>query len=124
MTAEESLDRLIGAIVAGDQDAVRAAYHPQARIWHNFDQVEQTVDENLATLAWFIRAMPERRYEDIVRHRIDGGLVQQHVVRGTSASGEPVELPACLIAYVDVDGLVTRIEEYVDSAQARVLSGG
>jgi ketosteroid isomerase-like protein len=122
MTPEDSLVRLIDAIVAGDPDAVRAAYHPDARIWHNFDQVEQTVDENIATLTWFIRAMPERRYEDVVRHTIDGGMVQKHVVRGTAANGAEVELPACLFVQVDDDGLITRIEEYVDSAQAAVLS--
>lgn len=122
MTAEDSFARLIDAIVAGDPDAVRAAYHPDARIWHNFDQVEQTVDENIATLTWFIGAMPERRYEDVVRHPIEGGLVQQHVVRGTAANGNEVELPACLFVQVDAEGLVTRIEEYLDRAQAAVLS--
>lgn len=122
MTAEDSFARLIDAIVAGDTDAVRAAYHPDARIWHNFDQVEQTVDENVATLTWFVRAMPERRYEDVIRHPIEGGLVQQHVVRGTAANGSEVEIPACLIVQVDDDGLITRIEEYVDSGAAAVLS--
>ena len=67
MTAEDSLDRLLSGIVAGDTAAVRGAYHPDARIWHNFDQVEQTVDENLTTLSWFVRALPDRRYEDVVR---------------------------------------------------------
>ena len=122
MTAESSFSRLIDAIVDGDPDTVRAAYHPDARIWHNFDQIEQTVDENVATLKWFIRAMPERRYEEVTRHPIDGGLVQRHVVRGTAANGAEVELPACLFVQVDQDGLITRIDEYVDSAQAAVLS--
>ncbi|MDG2113409.1 MAG: nuclear transport factor 2 family protein [Actinomycetota bacterium] len=122
MTAAESLGRLIDAIVAGDPDAVRAAYHPDAKIWHNFDQIEQGVDENIATLQWFIRRMPDRRYEDVVRHPIEGGVVQQHVVRGTTQAGHDVEMPACLFAQVDGDGLITRIEEYVDSSQADVLS--
>lgn len=122
MNPADSFARLIDAIVAGDPDAVRAAYHPDARIWHNFDQVEQSVDENIATLTWFIRAMPERRYEDVVRHPIEGGIVQKHVVRGTAANGADIELPACLFVEVNEDGLITRIEEYVDSAQAAVLS--
>ena len=113
---------MIDAIVAGDVDAVRAAYHPDARIWHNFDQTEQNVDENIATLTWLIRAMPERRYEDVVRHTIDGGLVQQHVIRGTTAAGATVEIPACMLVWVDDAGLVTRIEEYLDSSQAAVLA--
>ena len=124
MTAESALSGLIHAIEAGDAAAVRAAYHPDARIWHNFDQIEQTVDENLATLGWLMRAMPERRYEDVVRHRIEGGVAQQHVLRGTTAGGAEVELVACLFVQVDEDGLVTRIDEYVDTAQAAVLTSG
>lgn len=122
MTAEEAVAALIDAIVAGDTDGVRAAYHPDARIWHNFDQVDQTVDQNVATLSWFVGAMPERRYEDVRRHAIDGGVVQQHVVRGTAASGASVEIPASLFVWVNDDGLITRIEEYVDPAQAAPLS--
>ncbi len=124
MTAEDSLDHLLSAIVAGDTAAVRAAYHPDARIWHNFDQVEQTVDENLTTLSWFVRALPDRRYEDVVRHRIAGGVAQQHVVRGTTPDGSKVEMPACLFVWVGEDGLITRIEEYVDTGQAAALMGG
>ena len=124
MTAEDSLDRLLSGIVAGDTAAVRAAYHPGARIWHNFDQVEQTVDENLTTLSWFVRALPDRRYEDVVRHRIEGGVVQQHVVRGTTPAGTDVEMPACLVVWVGENGLITRIEECVDTGQAAALMGG
>ncbi|MFV0260802.1 MAG: nuclear transport factor 2 family protein [Acidimicrobiales bacterium] len=122
MTAEAALDRLVDAITTGDADAVRALYHPDARIWHNFDQVEQTVDENLLTLAWMIEQLPERRYEQIVRWPIDGGTVQQHVLRGTTAGGVDVDMPACLFAWVDGDR-ITRIEEYVDTAQAAALRG-
>ncbi|MEZ5228210.1 MAG: nuclear transport factor 2 family protein [Acidimicrobiales bacterium] len=119
--AEAALDRLIQAIGAGDPDAARAAYHPDATIWHNYDQIDQSVDENLRTLSWLITSMPERRYEDVVRRSIEGGVVQQHVLRGANALGTPVEMPACLFAFVDDDGLITRIEEYVDTAQSQVL---
>ena len=44
-------DRLLAAIGAGDADAVRSIYAPDAALWHNFDQRDQTVDENLATAA-------------------------------------------------------------------------
>ncbi|MFV0523607.1 MAG: nuclear transport factor 2 family protein [Acidimicrobiales bacterium] len=121
MTAEAALDRLVNAITAGDPDAVRTIYHPDARIWHNFDQVEQTVEENLRTLTWMLERLPERRYEQIVRWPIDGGMVQQHVLRGTTSAGVAVDMPACLIAYVDGDR-ITRIEEYVDTGQAAALN--
>ena len=44
-------DRLVGAIAAGDSDAVRAIYAADAEIWHNFDQRNQSVDENVASMA-------------------------------------------------------------------------
>jgi CBS domain-containing protein len=95
MTAEAAFARLIDAIVAGDPAAVTAAYHPDDRIWHNFDQIEQTVDENVATLKWFIRAMPERR-----RRRTPGSPLRpgqrrwidhpHRRIRGQRASGDLV----------------------------------
>lgn len=115
-----ALARLISAIEAGDVAAARATYAPDARIWHNFDQQEQTVDENLATLGWMVGAVPERRYEDIVRHTTATGIVQQHVLRGTTATGKKLDMPACIIATI-VDDRITRIEEYLDTAQAAVL---
>ncbi len=120
--ADVAVDRLTHAIVSGDPDAARACYHPDARIWHNFDQVEQTVDQNIRTLTWLIGAMPERRYANVVRRAIDGGVVQQHVLSGTTTSGVSVEMPACLFVLIDDDGLITRIEEYVDTAQSRALT--
>ena len=113
---------LVAAIAAGDVDAARAAYHPDAKIWHNFDQIEQTVDQNLATLGWMLKVLPDRRYEDIRRHVIGNTVVQQHVLRGTTATGGVLEMPACIIVSVE-DGKITSLAEYLDTAQAAVLRG-
>ena len=115
-----AFDRLIAAIEAGDPVAARAQYAPGAKIWHNFDQKEQSVDENIATLEGLIGLLPSRRYDQIVRHEIPGGVVQQHVLRGTTATGHALEMPACIIAMLR-DDRVVRIEEYLDTAQAAVL---
>jgi len=116
-------ERLIGAIVAGDVEAVRALYAPEARIWHNYDGLEQTVEENLRVLRWLVRNVAGLRYEQIRRLRTDEGFLQQHVLRGTSPEGRAVELPACLIGTV-ANGRITRIDEYFDSAHLAPLSGG
>ena len=54
-TLDPALDalitRFVGAIQAGDVATVREIYAPDAAIWHNFDEREQTVDENVVTLA-------------------------------------------------------------------------
>ncbi len=36
--------RFIDAITIGDADAARSCYAPDADIWHNFDDITQTVD--------------------------------------------------------------------------------
>ena len=113
-------ERLFAAIQAGDVDAVRELYSPGVVIWHNFDQVEQTRDQNLRTLAWMTKNVKDVRYEEIQRHAFEGGFVQQHVLRGTGPSGMPIEMPACIICRVE-DGLITRLDEYLDSAQTAPL---
>ena len=116
----ELADSLVAAIEAGDTDALRQIYAPIAGIWHNFDQVTQTVDENLATLGWLIERLPERRYDIVRRERLADGFLQQHVLVGTTRRGDRLELPACLVVRVEA-GRITRLEEYLDPAQAAVL---
>jgi ketosteroid isomerase-like protein len=123
MTAAEKselADRLFAAIEAGDVPAVRACYAPDARIWHNFDGREQTVEENLATLAWMCGRLSARRYEVTRREVLGDGLLQLHVLRGTARSGEPFSL-ACAMVLTMAAGRVTRIDEYLDTAQAAAL---
>jgi uncharacterized protein len=117
----ELAERLIAAIVAGDVDAVREIYAPEARIWHNFDGLEQNVEENLRLLRWLVRNVANLRYEEVRRQRTERGFLEQHVLRGTTQDGRPIELPACLVCTVE-KGRITRIDEYLDSAHLAVLS--
>lgn len=122
-TPIEVVERLVAAIETGDVDAVRAIYAPDARIWHNFDEIDQTVDENLRTLAWMCKVLSDRRYEIQRREPLAGGSVlQQHILRGTViATGEAFALAAVLVVTVE-DDRVTRLEEYLDTARAAALS--
>ena len=115
-------DRLVAAIAAGDADAVRRVYAPDATIWHNFDEREQTVDENLATLSDLHQRARGLEYTEITRFLAPGGFVQQHVLVG-HAKGGPLRLPAMIRFRVD-GGRITRLEEYLDTRQAMVLYTG
>ena len=115
-------DRLFAAIEAGDLEAVRSLYAPDAVIWHNTDGSEQTVDENLRVLRWVVGHLADRRYEDVRRSPTQTGFVQQHVLRGTRPDGRRVEVPACLVVSCDA-GRITRLEEYLDSAHVARLIG-
>lgn len=123
MNESEILDlaeRFFAAIPKGDLGTVRAIYAPDAAIWHNNDRLTQTVDQNLAVLEWVTKNITGIRYENVRRHVTPSGFVQQHVMRGTAPSGKPLELEACILCTV-VGGRITRLDEYLDSAQVAVL---
>ncbi len=115
-------DRFFAAVTAGDLDGVRACYAPEALIWHNTDGLAQSADENLRVLGWIAENVKEFRYEDVRYQPTATGFVEQHLVCGTSPSGTPFAIPACIVCTV-VDGLVTRVDEYLDSAQAAMIAG-
>ena len=119
---DEIADRLVGAIAAGDAEGVRAIYATDAQIWHNFDQVDQTVDQNLATLVGLHARATGLAYTEIRRFLAPGGFVQQHVLIG-EAKGGALHLPAMIRFWVE-GGRITRLEEYLDTAQAMVLYTG
>ncbi len=117
----EFAGRFLGAIERGDVDAVRALYHPDAKVWHNNDGIEQSVDDNLKVLGWMARTLATRHYRVIRREALSDGFVQQHVLETTLPNGRTWDLDACVIVRV-VDGLVVRLDEYLDSAKVAELT--
>jgi ketosteroid isomerase-like protein len=113
-------ERFVSAIEAGDIEAVRGCYAPDAAIWHNFDNVDQGVEDNLKVLGWMSGVLKERRYDILRRVEIPGGYLQQHVLRGKLRSGADFSMPACLVVQVK-DGRIARLEEYLDVGQAAAL---
>ena len=59
-------------------------------------------------------------YEDVVCAATATGFVEEHAVRGTLADGSALALAACVVADI-VDGRVTLVREYVDTAAAAQL---
>ncbi|MFI5315020.1 MAG: nuclear transport factor 2 family protein [Myxococcota bacterium] len=124
MSESESLEvaeKLFAAIPRGDLEAVRGIYAPAAEIWHNHDGVTQDVAANLRVLDWVVRNISGLRYEDVRRQATPTGFVQQHVLRGSGPGGKPVEIAACIVCRVE-RGRITRLDEYLDSAQLRALA--
>ncbi|MFC3069191.1 nuclear transport factor 2 family protein [Phenylobacterium soli] len=123
MTAQDYVDfarRFVGAIQAGDTATVRDCYAPDAKIWHNNDGVEQTVDQNMKVLDWFIRALPDRNYRVQRVEALPDGFVQQHVLEATLPDGEKWAMDACVVVRMK-DGKITRLDEYIDSAKSAAL---
>ncbi len=124
MTPQAHLDfaeRFIAAIQDGDVDTVRACYRPDASIWHNTDGIEQTVEQNMRVMAWFARTLPDRRYRILRREALPDGFLQQHVLEATLPDGTPWAMDACVVVRMQ-DGLITRLDEYIDSKQVAALN--
>lgn len=115
-------ERFVDAIEGGDVEAVRACYAPDAKIWHNNDGLEQTVDQNIKVLNWFMRKLPDRKYRIVRREALSDGFLQQHVLEAILPDGRPFKMSACCVIRMQ-DGVITRLDEYIDSAEAALLSG-
>jgi ketosteroid isomerase-like protein len=109
------------AVENGDIETLRDCYAPDAKIWHNTDDKEQSRDDNAETLKGFVEHISDRVYADRRLHVFEGGFVQQHVLRGKRADGVVVRLTACIVCAV-AGGRITRLDEYFDSAQVAAFS--
>ena len=118
----DSTDRIasdfFAAIERGDLEAVRKLYSPQIEIWHNVTQRTQTREENLELLKFFTGRVEKLRYEVLARDFFPGGFVQRHILHGRLPSGELIDAPVCLVAYVTA-GRIERLFEYLDPAAVR-----
>ncbi len=104
------------SVERGDVAKLQAIYAPEAKIWHNTDELEQTVAENLDTLRGFVARIADRRYENRRLSAFPGGFVQQHRLTGKRVhDGKPVSLTACIVCKVE-HGRITRLDEYFNSA--------
>lgn len=110
----------IAAIEAGNIPRLYELCSKDVVIWHNNDNQEVDLDNVARILSWLSANVRELRYADVRRRAFAGGYVQQHVLSGVAPTGADLRLSACLVVQVS-DGLITRIEEYLDSAGVEVL---
>jgi ketosteroid isomerase-like protein len=100
-------------VQAGDISGARSCLHTDARIWHNYDSITQTVDENMGTLAYLVEKSTKLEY---VIHRLEeikGGYLQQHTLNLTTKSGDVLSTEAIAIIAVK-DEKIIRIDEWLD----------
>jgi uncharacterized protein len=115
------VDRFIAAIEVGDVATVLSIYSEDAAIWHNYDQLVVSAGDNARQIGWFTSRLRGMKYTEIRRISFPGGVVQQHVLRGTAPNGAVVAVFAML--RIDIaDGRITGLEEYLDPAQAAALA--
>ncbi len=109
--------------MAGDTEGVANLYAEDIVVFRNFDGRELVRKQVLKVVAFLVTNVRELRYDDLRVDPTPDGFVQQHVLRGIAPNGAELRTYACLIAKVR-DGRITRIDEYLDSAQMAPLMGG
>ena len=120
MNIAEVAERFFAAIEAGDAEAARDLYAPDAEIWHNTDGITMRPEDNLKTLAWMGRNLPDLQYTQVRRSATADGFVQQHVLVATNRAGQRIEVPACIVIVIE-DGKIARLDEYLDSVSVAAI---
>jgi hypothetical protein len=121
-----SNDELVAAFhdaLAGKGDAFVASMASGAVIWHNHDRKDVDARDNMAAVNMLSQIVDDIATESRLCTPIEGGFLYQYVTRGTvKANGNPFEMQNCLVVHTDADGLITRIDEYVDPTVGGQLS--
>ena len=108
--------RFFDAIEQGDIDTMVNSFTPDAEIWHNTDELIVTPAQTAQTLTGMVARIKDREYAERRLTAFPGGFVQQHVLKGRRVHDDvAVRLPCAIICKV-VDGQITRLDEYFDSA--------
>ena len=119
-TAIEVAQQLFENIEAKRVEGVSALYADDILVWHNFSNTTQTKTENLQTLDGLTRNVAQIRYDVTERVLLGDRVMQRHLLRCRISTGEEFVIPACIFVTVR-DGKITRIDEYLDTAQSNAL---
>lgn len=115
METQELAREFTRAYPAGDIEALRALFQPDAVVRHNFEPRQQSLDENLALIDSIVAAGHELRYEDVRREFFASGFVQEHRVNGRTPDGKTWTAEACVVFHAR-DGRLVSLSEYMDPA--------
>src|SRR5687768_14261000 len=118
-TATQALaEKVVESWKKGERD--ESLFAPGATAWHNTDGQDQPMESREPIRQRLRTLIPDFRFDDAIPHGFEGGFVIQYVVRGTLPDGSELSSPACMVGTVN-DGLITRVQEYIDSAHMQKL---
>ena len=119
----EVVDRFYTALAEKDLESALACCTEGARFWHNFDGVEQTLEQ--ASRGWrgLFAAFAENRVDEVRRDTIPGGIVQRHRFLLRGEDGVLKAKPCCIFVSFSA-GRISRLEEYIDLSGSLVVEAG
>ena len=109
--------RFFDAVEAKDVETMAALYAPELKFWFNVTGKESTREENLKAVEAGASLHKSRSYNDRVINTFAGGFVVQYGLEIIQHSGAKTVLWACFVAQLNKDGLIARIDEYIDSGK-------
>lgn len=111
MSAERFIDGFRQAFATGDPRHLGAVLAPGALLWHNDDGLEVEAAGALGGIAGLAR-MVDGLHVEVVEGT---DRFVRFTVRGTvCATGQKLAARNCVFFELDEDGLVRRMDEYVD----------
>lgn len=112
--APAAVGALNEALESGSPDAATAFLAPGAVLWHNDDKVEMDAVEGIGRVTGLHALVDDVRVDVVQLEQVSTGWLQRIVLRGTvRSSGRELAAHNCAMIH-DSDGLITRIDEYVD----------
>lgn len=111
---EDIAARLFNGFVAHDFDLVTSMMAPDAVMVQNGN--EMTWDVARPMIEGLRDVIGDHHYTEVRRTTGDNTVVEEHNVVSTTPKGKDIELFACVVVRVNDDGLITRLDEYVDTA--------
>ena len=117
----DALERLtqdfFAAITRRDWSDALERVHPDGRAMQNISGEEVDARTLLNSMRGLVESLKSFSYENPRRILGEHAVVEQHDVRMTREDGREIVLDICILLHFDEDGKITRIDEYLDSAQ-------
>src|SRR5690606_41255989 len=105
--------RFFDAIEAGDIETMVNSFTPDAKIWHNTDELIVTPAQTAQTLTGMVARIEDSEYAERQLTAFPGGFVQHPVLKGNRVHDDgEVRLPRSMVCMV-VNVNNTRLDGYV-----------
>jgi hypothetical protein len=102
---------------AADFDGMLALMAPGTTAWQSGGEPPGLFVDAVAGLRALRERMGPWQYLSPRRVVDEHGFCEQHVVRFSRPDGRVRDITACVVAQVGQDGLITRLDEYLDPAR-------
>lgn len=119
---EAAPSRYVDGLTRGDVEQLLGCFAPGGRVWHNFDEIDLDASTLRESFAQLFEMLPERRFTITGRYAADNGCAWQFLFEGRNKAGAAIRIPGCWVFKLR-DGLIARVEEYLDSAQVAKMAG-